>query len=216
MARDTYRGQLDELGGMLVTMAHAAAVAMGRAGAALLESDRAAAEEVLAGDELIDRLRRDVDDLASGLLVRQQPVASDLRLILAAIRVASDLERMGDLAEHVAKIALMRHPVPAVPPPVAEVLAQMVEVAGRLASKAAGVLASWDRLDAAQLGLDDDEMDALQRRLFTLLTDRWPYGVEAAVDAALLGRFFERYADHAVSAARQVVYVVTGSVRLDR
>jgi phosphate transport system protein len=110
----------------------------------------------------------------------------------------------------------MRHPVPAVPAAVAEVLAGMAEVAGRIAAKATGVLSTRDRLDAAQLGLDDDEMDALNRRLYLLIMDRWPYGVEAAVDAALLGRFFERYADHAVSAARQVVYVVTGNVRLDR
>ncbi len=213
--REAYQGQLGELTDLLVAMAQAATLAVRSASQALLTVDSPAAQAVVCGDITIDRLRAEVEELAGTILVRQQPVASDLRLVLASIRVAGDLERMGDLAAHVAKIALRRYPVSAVPPVIAGVVAQMATAADRMGVKTTAVLAGHDQLDAAQLGLDDDEMDALQRQLFALLVQRWPYGTEAAVDAALLGRFYERFADHAVSAAGQVVYVVTGHTRLD-
>jgi phosphate transport system protein len=154
--------------------------------------------------------REDVEETVVELLVRQQPVASDLRLALASLHVAADFERMGALAEHVAKIMLMRHPVTAVPPEVARVARQMADVAQRLAWKVTGVLETGDAALAAQLESEDDEMDELHRQMFEVLFGNWQHEVRAAVDAALLARFYERYADHAVSAAQQVVYLVTG------
>ena len=147
------------------------------------------------------RRREEVEEAVVTLLVRQQPVASDLRLALASLHVAGDFERMGALAEHVAKIMLLRHPVTAVPPEVAEVARQMADVAERLAWKVTGVLETGDATLAAQLDTDDDEMDELHRQMFEVLFGHWPHDVKAAVDAALLARFYERYADHAVNAA---------------
>jgi phosphate transport system protein len=145
----------------------------------------------------VRRRREEIEEAVVTLLVRQQPVASDLRLALASLRVAGDFERMGALAEHVAKIMLLRHPVTAVPPEVAEVARRMAAVAEQLAWKVTGVLETGDAALAAQLDTDDDEMDELHRQMFEVLFGHWQHDVKSAVDAALLARFYERYADHA-------------------
>jgi phosphate transport system protein len=131
--------------------------------------------------------------------------------VVTALHVAADIERMGDLAAHVAKTALRRHPSLAVPPEVSGTVAEMAEVADRIAGKIAMVLSAPDAVRAAEIERDDDAMDALHRQLFeVLLSPDWSYGVEAGIDCALLGRFYERYADHAVNAGGHVVFMVTG------
>ena len=214
MGRDSYDEQLDRLTGVLATMSRHAGTAIRGASAALLDVDRHAAETVIAGDVVLDRCRAEAEAMIPEVLVRHQPVASDLRLVVCALRIAGALERMGDLAAHVAKVALMRHPVGVVPEPAVPVLTVMAQAAARIADKTAIVLATRDQLDAMQLGLDDDEVDAAQERLLSMLVSGWPYGVESAIDLALVGRYYERYADQAVNVARQVVYLVTGTIRL--
>lgn len=208
--RASFREQLDSLRGSLIVTGAAVTSGMRWATASLLEGDLAAAAKALEVAATIRRSREEVEEAVVELLVRQQPVASDLRLALASLHVAADFERMGALAEHVAKIALMRHPGAAVPSEVATVARQMAVIAERLAWKVTGVLETGDAALAAQLETDDDEMDALHRQMFEVLFGNWVHDVKAAVDAALLARFYERYADHAVSAAQQVVYLVTG------
>ncbi|GAB2946116.1 phosphate signaling complex protein PhoU [Micromonospora polyrhachis] len=209
--RDEFRADLQIVSQLLVDMAEAVRAAMRKATKALLTADRDAAEAVIARDAEVDGLYRQVDDRVYDLLARQAPVASDLRTVVTALQVAADLERMGDLADHVAKTALRRHPSPAVPAELRGVFTEMAEVADRIAEKIAKVLSRPDADLAAELDRDDDAMDALHRELFAvLLHDDWPYGAETAIDGALLGRFYERYADHAVNAGRQVVYRVTG------
>ncbi|MEV4711848.1 PhoU domain-containing protein [Micromonospora sp. NPDC049374] len=214
MSRDSFDEQLDRLTGVLALMSRDAGAAIRGASTALLEVDRGAAEAVLAGDAVLDARRAEVEAMIPEVLVRHQPVASDLRLVVCALRIAGALERMGDLAVHVAKVALRRHPIGVVPEPAMPVMTALAEAAARVADKCAVVLATQDRLDAMQLGLDDDEVDAAQERLLSLLVSGWPYGVESAIDLALLGRYYERYADQAVNVARQVVYLVTGTIRL--
>lgn len=208
--RAPFREQLDSLRGALIVMGAEVTSGMRWATSSLLKGDLAAASKALEVAATIRRSREEVEESVVELLVRHQPVASDLRLALASLRVAADFERMGALAEHVAKIMLLRHPVAAVPPEVAQVARQMAEIAERLAWKVTGVLETGDAALAAQLDSDDDEMDALHRQMFEVLFGHWTHDVKAAVDAALLARFYERYADHAVSAAEQVVYLVTG------
>ena len=208
--RASFREQLDGLRGSLVVMGADVTSAMRWATASLLEGDLSAASTTLEVADSLRRRREEIEETVVQLLVRQQPVASDLRLALASLHVAADFERMGALAEHVAKIMLMRHPVNAVPPEVAEVAGRMAAVAEQLAWKVTGVLETGDAALAAQLDTDDDEMDELHRQTFEVLFGNWQHEVRAAVDAALLARFYERYADHAVSAAQQVVYLVTG------
>ncbi len=159
----------------------------------------------------IKRQRAEVEDAVFLLLARQQPVASDLRLAVASLRVAAELERMGVLAAHICKIMFLRHPDVVVPDEVAGPVRRMAEVAERLAWKVTRILEVRDVDLAGQLDRDDDVMDTLERDLFEVLFHDWRHGVKPAVDLALIARYYERYADHAVNAGHHVVYLVTGS-----
>src|SRR5690242_18438702 len=188
-----------------------AATAMELATRALLEADLQLAEQVIAEDLRIDDLRAEAEAKAFGLLALQSPVATDLRVVISAIHGAGDIERMGDLALHVAQAARRRHPQPVLPAEMAPYFAEMGRVGCALARKAGEVIRSRDLAKAAELESDDDAMDDLHQHMFTVLMDRnWSHGVEPAVDITLLARFYERYADHAVAVARRIVYVVTG------
>jgi phosphate transport system protein len=187
------------------------AVAMEKATRALLETDLQLAEQVISEDLQIDTIRDAAEERAFALLALQAPVATDLRIVVAAIHGAGDIERMGDLALHVAQAARRRHPQPVLPTEIAPYFAEMGRVGVALATKAGEVIRSRDIEAAAALEAEDDAMDDLHKHMFTVLMDRnWTHGVEAAVDVTLLARFYERYADHAVAVARRIVYVVTG------
>ena len=181
--RQHYHEELDDINTCLVEMANSVGSAMSKATTALLDADIELANMVIEGDERIDATRESIEQRCFTLLARQAPVATDLRTITAAMRIISDLERMGDLAVHVAKLARMRFPEHTVP----------------------------QELRPIFLEAEDDLMDQLHRQLFSeLLSKDWPHGMEAAIDITLLGRYYERFADHAVSVARRVVYLVTG------
>jgi phosphate transport system protein len=209
--RDEYRADLVDVNRLLVSMAEAVRAAMHNATNALLKADQTDAEQVIARDAEIDALYRLTEDKVYDLLARQAPVASDLRVVFTAIHVAADLERMGDLAAHVAKTALRRHPVCAVPDSLIDTFEQMGEVADRVADKITTAISTSDIVVAGQLDRDDDTMDGLHRSLFErMFSDDWRETTEASVDIALLGRYYERYADHAVNGGRHVVFLVTG------
>jgi phosphate transport system protein len=215
--RDSYHTELDEITQLLVDMTRLVAGAMRRAGSALLDADLLLAEHVIEGDEAIDAIYRDIERRSFELLARQQPVASDLRVLVTSLRMVADLERSGDLALHLAKLARRRFPDSAVPPELRDTIVEMAQVAERIIIKTGTVIATRDVEQAQELERDDDVMDALHRRLFTvMLDDNWPYRVETAIDIALAGRYFERFADHAVSVARRVVYLVTGEMFVGR
>lgn len=209
--RDAFQSELDEIFADLAAICRQVERAVGLATDALLDADAAVAEQVISADVEIDRAREALDEQAFHLISLQQPVAGDLRVIVAALRMVSDLERMGDLAVHVAKIARLRVPDRAVPDHVLPLMTSMAEVAKDMSSRARQVIDTRDVEAAIALGRDDEEMDRLRRQSFTeLLAKDWEYGVEPAVDVALLGRYYERIADHAVSIANGVVFVVTG------
>jgi phosphate transport system protein len=211
--RDAYQEQLDQLANTLAVMCDEVATAMAKATRALLEADLQLAEQVISEDVQVDDIRAAAEERAFGLLALQAPVATDLRIVVAAIHGAGDVERMGDLALHVARAARRRHPQPVLPDEVAPYFAEMGRVAVALATKAGEVIRTRDVATAAQLEHDDDAMDDLHRHMFTVLMDRaWSHGVGPAVDITLLARFYERYADHAVAVARRIVYVVTGQM----
>jgi phosphate transport system protein len=211
--RDAYTEQLDELADALAGMCEDVALAMEKATRALLGADLQLAEQVIDEDIRIDEIRHSAEEKAFALLVLQAPVATDLRIVVSAIHGAGDIERMGDLALHVAQAARRRHPQPVLPDEIAPYFAEMGRVGVALARKAGAVIRSRDLAAAAELESDDDAMDDLHKHMFTVLMDRnWNHGVEAAVDVTLLARFYERYADHAVAVARRIVYVVTGQM----
>ena len=209
--REEFQADLTEVSRLLVTMAESVRAAMRKATTALLKADIEAARAVIDRDAEVNELYRQVEAKVVDSIARQAPVATDLRTLITALHVSADLERMGDLAEHVAKTASRRHPSPAVPAELRPVFQQMASVADRMAEKITTVLSAPNADLAAELEKDDDEMDELEKELFKiLLHDDWPYGAETAIDGALLGRFYERYADHAVNAGEQVVYLITG------
>jgi phosphate transport system protein len=209
--RDAYHEDLDAITDHLVDMAGLVGSLMGRATTALLDADLAMAEGVITGDEAVDALYAKVEQLALDLLARQQPVASDLRVLITSLRMVADLERMGDHALHVAKVARRRYPDHAIPRELRSTVLEMGQVAQQIVEKAGSVIAGRDVALALELEDDDDVMDDYQKKLFTrLLSDERRYSVEAAIDVTLCGRYYERFADHAVSVARRVVFLVTG------
>jgi phosphate transport system protein len=215
--RKEFSADLEEVSGLLVAMADEVRALMQRATTALLEGDAALAEGVITGDAAVNDLHHEVEEKVYGLLARQAPVASDLRLVVTALHIAADIERMGDLAKHVAKTTIRRHPVQAVPDELAPVIRDMADVAIRMAGKARQVMASPDAAQAAELETDDDVMDELHKGLFVvLLGAAWRHGVESAIDGALLGRFYERYADHAVNAGHHMFFFITGEQLVKR
>ena len=208
--RQRYHEQLDDLSEMLVKMAEATTAAIQRANWALLHGDRESVELVHDTAVAISAQFRRIENVAFLLLARQQPVASDLRLIVVGQHAAADLDRMGQLASHIAKIAQRHHPDCLVQIEGCAPIREMATVAEQIAAKATEAIRVRDAVLAAELERDDDRMDALHRRLWATLLSGWQDGTESAIDAALLGRFYERYADHAVNAARQMVFLVTG------
>jgi phosphate transport system protein len=209
--RDVFHDELDEIGAGVAEMTRLVAAAMESATGALLDADLVRAERVIEADARVDALRVDIEDRAFQVLALQQPVATDLRVVVTSLHIVADLERMGDLALHVAKIARLRFPDAAVPEEVRDVIAQMGEVARSLVHKVGDVVDGRDIELAQAIEAEDDSMDALRRKLFTLvLSPRWSHGTEAAIDMTLLGRYYERYADHAVAVARRMIFIVTG------
>jgi phosphate transport system protein len=209
--RDAYHEELDGLTDRLVEMTRLVRSAMARAATALLDADLRLAEEVISADEHVNKIDAEIEATVFDLMARQQPVAGDLRTLITALRMSGDLERMGDLAVHLAKTARRRHPESAIPPELQATVLEMSQIAERMIAKAGSVIASQDVELGLELDADDDAMDRLHRKLFDrLLSPEWKYGVEPAVDISLAGRYFERYADHAVHVAENVVYLVTG------
>ena len=209
--RTAYHEQLDALTHQLAEMCRMAGIAMERATQALLQADLALAEQVIGDHENIIAASARAEEAAFVLLALQAPVAGDLRAIVGSIQIVADVERMGALALHVAKIARRRHPRHALPEEVNGYFAEMGRIAVDLGNSAREVLISRDPDQARLIREEDDAMDDLHRHLFSVMMDReWKHGVAAAVDVTLLGRFYERFADHAVEISRRVIFQVTG------
>jgi phosphate transport system protein len=188
-----------------------AGLAMERATQALLQADLAIAETVIADHEHLARMQTDAEETAFVLLALQAPVAADLRIVVGSMQNVADAERMGGLARHVAQVARRRHPDRALPTEVGGYFAEMGKIAVALGNSAKDVVLSRDPERAAQINRDDDAMDHLHDQLYALLTEEdWAHGVESAVDVALLGRFYERFADHAVEIGQRVIFQATG------
>jgi phosphate transport system protein len=212
LIRSVFQDELDGVSQSLVDLSNMASDSIHNATQALIEADLKIAEEVISYDEKIDLYQHDLDTRIIDIIARQQPVASDLRALVTALRMSADLERMGDLAHHIAKVARLRHPEKVVPAELNDLVNHIGSVAENISRKIPTVIETRDIEMALQLEKDDDEMDKLHRQLIGSLTDNaWKHGVETAVDITLLGRYYERFADHAVSVSRRVYFLVTGS-----
>ena len=211
--RDIFEAELTQLGQDLVTMSGRVEQAISNAGVALLTADLRLAESVIADDLAIDALERDLDERCVRLLAQQQPVATDLRVVVSALRMSASLERMGDLARHVAQVTRARYPVVAVPAGLEPTFTQMQDAAVRVARRVTTLLESRDMALAESIQQDDDLLDELHAGTFTaMLSGPWNRSAQETVDVTLLGRYYERFGDHGVSVARRMVYLVTGDV----
>lgn len=211
--RQHYHEQLEHISASLVEMSHLVESAMERATRSLLSLDLPLAEAVVADDERVNALAKAIEDECIEVIALQQPVASELRALVGALRMSATLERMGDLAQHIAKQVVLRHPGSSIPTELRATFSMMGAIAISVVQKVAGVLATRNLELAAGIAQADESMDTLHRELFTtVLSPGWSHGVEAAVDVTLLSRYYERFADHGVSIARRIAYVLTGEL----
>ena len=209
--RNAFQEELDSIHDTLVRMGNIVATSMGAATRALLEPNLEIAETVIKEDDTIDEMQHELDARTMMIIARQSPVAGDLRTLVTSLRMSADLERMGDMAHHIAKLARMRYPNCAVPNELRETIVNMDRVAVSIIKKTTQAIDTRNTTLALELEKDDDEMDKLHRQLFKVLMDeKWEHGTELAIDMTLLGRYYERCADHAVSVGRRVYYMVNG------
>ena len=211
LLRSVFQDELDGVSQSLVDLTEMVAEAISKATTAILSADLKLAEEVIATDDVIDNFQHELDARIIDIIARQQPVATDLRALVTALRMSADLERMGDLSHHVAKIARLRHPNNAVPAELTSLFQQMGEASAKIAKKTGVVIKTRDTEMALEIERDDDVIDKLHRSLISALIETpLENGVETAIDLTLLGRYYERFADHAVSVSRRVYFLVTG------
>ena len=209
--RNAFQEELDSIHQTLVNMGKIVEESMSAATRALLEPNLELAERVIKEDDTIDDMQHELDTRTMMIIARQSPVAGDLRTLVTSLRMSADLERMGDMAHHIAKLARMRYPNCAVPEELREIIRNMDRVAIGIIQKTVKSIDTRNATMAIQLEVDDDEMDKLHRQLFkTLMDSNWEHGTELAIDMTLLGRYYERFADHAVSVGRRVYYIING------
>jgi len=211
LIRSAFQDELDGVSQSLVDLTNMVSESIVKSSKALLTADLKLAEEVIATDAKIDDYQHDLDTRIIDIIARQQPVASDLRALITALRMSADLERMGDLSHHIAKVARLRHPNNAIPADLVLAFTEMGYVAEKLSTKVATVITTRDTDMALQVEKDDDEMDDLHRKVISGIISNGPgITIESAIDLTLLGRYYERFADHAVAVARRVYFLVKG------
>lgn len=209
--REVFHQSLEDVQARLVEISELVTVAIERATLAFSTSDVAAAEAVIEADAIIDEKAAALDELAIEILARQQPVARDLRIVVTALRVSSSLERMGDLAEHIAQLARSRFPERAVPRGLKATFARMGELDVQVSRKLTELLRTENLDLAEEIRNIDDDIDELHVSVFEkVLGESWTGEATATVDATLASRYHERFGDHAVSVAKRVVYLATG------
>ncbi len=214
--REVFHQSLEAVQQDLVEIAGQVADAITRATTAFATSDVALAEEVIADDSIIDDRCRELDEMAIEILARQQPVARDLRIVVSALRISASLERMGDMAEHIAQLARFRFPERAIPKGLKATFLRLGELDVQIANDLVELLRTQDLRLADQIRNDDDDVDELHARVFEkVLSEKFKGEPEQIVDATLASRYHERFADHAVAIAKKVVYLSTGEYATD-
>jgi len=209
--REVFQQELREVQDRLVEISDLVAVSIENATSAFNESNVALAETVIEDDHKIDALALELDELAIQILARQQPVARDLRIVVSALRISASLERMGDMAEHIAQLARYRFPEKVVPKSLRPTFVEMGRLDVEIAKKLAELLKTEDLSIAEYIRNEDDKVDELHVGVFDkVLGEKWKGEAADTVDATLASRYHERFADHAVSIAKKVQYLATG------
>jgi len=209
--REVFQQELREVQDRLVEISTLVASSIERATESFNESNVTLAETVIADDQKIDALAAELDELAIQILARQNPVARDLRIVVSALRISASLERMGDMAEHIAQLARYRFPEKVVPKGLRSTFRDMGALDVEIAKKLTELLRTEDVQIAEDIRNEDDKVDALHLSVFDkVLGETWKGAAVDTVDATLASRYHERFADHAVSIAKKVQYLATG------
>lgn len=209
--RELFQQELHEVQDRLVTIAELVVKAITDAVEAFNKSDVTLAESVIVRDNKIDDAVDALDEHAIAIMARQAPVAKDLRIVVSALRISASLERMGDMAEHLAQLARYRFPEKVVPKTIRPTFKEMGSLDIGMATMLVELLKTEDVNIAHKIRDEDDKVDALHLSVFeTVLSDTWSQETETTVDATLASRYLERFADHAVSIAKKMTYLSTG------
>ena len=217
--RTRFFDQLQELGRELILMGSMIERAFLQAEDLLDSRDAALARTLIEGDVQVDRKEREIEALCLRIIVMQQPVARDLRQITAALKMITDMERIGDQAADIAEILTM--PVSGALLPFPPHLKQMAQETGRMLNRAIDAYVRRDLQLALQVMADDDIVDALfvqvKQEIISLLHQARSQGLEAdgmqLLDMLMIAKYFERSADHAVNIAEWVEYALTGQYK---
>jgi phosphate transport system protein len=210
--RKTFHQELDELTEDMLRLAGLVTEALAAGTEALLAGDLQAAERIIAGDDEIDELALDMEERCFRLLALQNPLASDLRQVIAAIRMTSEIERSGDLVSNTMKAARRLYGTP-LDPRIRGLIEKMSEHVGRLFRLALDSYADRNEGLAAALDDMDDDVDELHAEYIRTIFEVYEGGdapLQVAVQLALVGRYYERIGDHAVNIGERVRYMVTG------
>jgi phosphate transport system protein len=209
--REVFQQELSEVQGRLVELAKLVEVAITRATEAFSNSDINLAEQVIEDDIYIDELAISLDELSIQILARQQPVARDLRTVVGALRMSSSLERMGDMADHIAQLARFRFPEKVIAKGLRGTFKKMGERDVEIIGKLVRLLETQDLAIYEEMRDIDDIIDSLHLSVFDkVLGETWKGTPVDTVDATLASRYHERFADHAISIAKKVKYLSTG------
>lgn len=209
--REIFQPELRDVQNRLAEVAELVVVAITKATAAFATSDVALADQVIEEDAYIDELALSLDELTIAIMAQQAPVAKDLRIVVSALRISASLERMGDMAEHIAQLARYRFPEKVIPKGLTKTFIRMGEADVEIAQKVVDLLRTQDLTIAGEIRDIDDSIDRLHLKVFEkVLGEKWKGDTMGTVDATLASRYHERFGDHAVSVAKKVIYLSTG------
>lgn len=209
--RKVFQAELHQIGEGLIEISRLVSDAVQKANSAFQGADTELAQEVIAADARIDFLQNDLDERAIDILALQGPVASDLRMIVGALRMSASLERMGDLARHIAQLARLRFPATVIPDGVRATFDELADLDEQIAGKVTELLETRNLELTNEINAAKARVSALHAGVFkAVAADDWDESAPTTVDVTLASRYYERFADHGVSVASKVTYLVTG------
>lgn len=210
--REVFQQSLRDVQNRLVEIAELVEASIENATTAFSSSDASLAESVIDEGEQIERLANELDQQTIDILALQQPVASDLRLMVGALRMSASLERMADLAQHIAQLARYRYPESAIPKGLKKTFIRMGALDVEMAQKIVELLRTQNAAVIDEVRDLDDDLDELHAKVFEkVLSDRVAETPVGVVDATLASRYHERFGDHAVGVAKQMQFFLSGS-----
>ena len=209
--RKVFQAELHQVRDELTEIATLVTEAIEKSVQAFQGADVELAQDVIAADARIDFLQNDLDERAIDILALQGPVASDLRMIVGSLRMSASLERMGDLARHIAQLARLRYPAVVIPEPMKSTFEELAELDIQIAGKLAKLLETRELSLVPEIQAANTRINGLHRGVFgAIASPSWKESPASTVDVTLASRYFERFGDHGVSVARKVAYLVTG------